>query len=502
MRFIVKILGCFLTCVLCAGLALFPSISTEALPTNCGNNELPVAVTLTRIVPRSEPNWAAGASLSFTWSWRSNHDNLESGNLDGTVDFCAAPNDAGISPNGGPMVFNNFNTTNFPGVPNGYTFLGYGINSEYAGGIQHTRTVPAVLVRNLDYSTAELAITEGNKIANGQDQHQLTLTLTDEGSTITGLPSEQVDALLNYSGPDPRVVTQSNWSEVTGSTGVYTRNLTTNTPGTYDFSILNGQRTVSGTWVDALRGVDLAESSAVVSQDPTVMVNENQTVTLTLRNADGALVENLEQDTAFLDNLVRWSTDVTPSATWATSDSGVYTREVTSETAGPVIQVGQPQVENYEPSPFTAPWASADPRVTLDREASNLKVSTGEVIANGVDEHTLTAEMKNLLGEPITGLTDRINIIIELDFDRDSLRMSSFVETSPGIYFAEITTTVPGTYFVGSIIDETKKWKFIPAADRSRIASTGLNLQSLPIGLIFSVVFIVGTMLILRRSKT
>jgi hypothetical protein len=118
-----------------------------------------------------------------------------------------------------------------------------------------------------------------------------------------------------------------------------------------------------------------------------------------------------------------------------------------------------------EPHPARSARAAGAPSAALSSSQVPLEV----VLADGVAAHVLAVTLVDAAGEPVTGLTGDA-FPAEVQVDGLQATVGSFRESAPGLYYAAVTSTRPGTAVLTVSIDGAVIGAPMPAAFREYVA--------------------------------
>ncbi|QIK64374.1 hypothetical protein G7068_15040 [Leucobacter viscericola] len=292
---------------------------------------------------------------------------------------------------------------------------------------------------DLENSATNYVVTTGDVSVDG-GSHTVTVTLADEfNNPVTG---QSVD-LLASTVADLGSGTITGFIE-TATPGTYRATITSSLAGTKEITVSLGGDAVSASGNTAASfvagGVDVGNDGtrySVSSGNQTVSTGEH-TVTATLSDAEGNPVSGQAVGLSASTAADLGAGEITAFSETATA--GTYQATITSTVSG-----SKPITVTYGGSGVIASGNTSAVfvagEVDLSNGATNYTVSTGDQPV-GTGQHSVTATLRDAFGNPVTGQAD--NLVADSAQSLGAGSISSFVETSDGVYEATLTSTVSG----------------------------------------------------------
>lgn len=309
----------------------------------------------------------------------------------------------------------------------------------------------------IDFSQSKLTVTPGEKVV-GVEDHTATATIYKSVGVVSQ-GKAVIFKIYNQDGVTPATGASITESALTGSDGKAHATIRGTAAGTYkvvatyaDGGVIAGSpQTVvfvdpkpdmSRTLLEVTKGNRWAngidEHDAVVTvRDTTGAVMSGQPVKLVVRNADGTAALNA----AVSPNSATTGGSGKVSATVTATTPGNYT--VVATVASERVTGGENHIATFIP---------AGPEV--DYGSSNVVVTPGEKIANGVETHTATATVMSTTNAPMDGVSVNFKLFNE-DWSAASqatLSTSTRSTGSDGKAAVSITATKPGKYWVEATV--------------------------------------------------
>ncbi len=284
-----------------------------------------------------------------------------------------------------------------------------------------------------DAAASTLAVTPGNRLANGTDGHTATVTVRDSNNNLVAGATVAFTVCAGATPTSPTAVSDVN--------GIASIAVTSNTPGSCGVTATIGGVGVSGSpasVVFVVGPVDVSASSFVIDAGPKTADGVDAfTLTVTAMDSFGHVVPGVTVDFA----AQAGATLGAPSG--VTNGSGVASTTATatvagtyqlSATIGGVSVPGSPQ-----PGVFVAGPVNAG--------LSAYTVTAGTVLADGVAQHQATVVAKDANGNPVSGVT--VNFAVPAGATGSA---PSAVTDGSGTASITITSTTAGTYSIGATI--------------------------------------------------
>ncbi|MCL2788644.1 MAG: Ig-like domain-containing protein, partial [Micrococcales bacterium] len=291
------------------------------------------------------------------------------------------------------------------------------------------------------------------KLVNvSSDPHRAWVMVTDKwnnpvsgaGTSVTFLLSGLTGATLSSTGPI--LVDDSGRAEVS---------ITSATEGTAVVGARVSQ--VGAPTIDVVNPADhldlpFGTTSALASKSNYVLTSGDKTanevdahsITVCLRDANGARVHHAEAvisvtfpgaKSGQVPVLGSWTEGTNPATSY-----GDYTALITSRYAGVFevhVAVGD-VVEPQEGSPSSIRFVPG----AISGARSSVEVTTGAMIANGIAAHTVTATLRDALGNLVSGEDGALH------GQATPATVGAFDEVSAGVYSASVTSLKAGSWLV------------------------------------------------------
>lgn len=308
-------------------------------------------------------------------------------------------------------------------------------------------------------SSSHYEVASSPALANGSDAVQVTMRIFDKyDNPVPGVTGQlQVNALGS-----------TNWriTEKSGAAGTYQADLTSTKSGQYIVSAegngtaiaLKAQANSTATFVADAPSV---ERSAYNVDDTLVLASGTATVPVCvfLRDEQGnpALLGNISMN-ATVEEPAQISAFrlVEDDDACDGQEEGVYVADVSSTSPGEYdvkVMLGGSDLKIGPQGNRTAHFVVDN----IDRSASSYEVSDSDgVVANGIDHQNVRVALVNTNGSPVRGAAQMLNASTRVDENSDpsgNVEISSFTETAPGAYDAQITSTTPGRYSVDVLVE-------------------------------------------------
>lgn len=186
-------------------------------------------------------------------------------------------------------------------------------------------------------------------------------------------------------------------------------------------------------------------------------------VTATVKNTGGALVSNAPVTFDIPSGVVWVGPDGTPgTADDVVGGSGVTATVVTNAAGTALLSVTSSAADVYDlhARVNTSEEIAASPKsvtfvalsVDLTNPGTGFTVSTGDQVANGTAEHTITVTLRTTADTPATGLEGTLGATAA---PGTGVVVGSFVETAtPGQYTAKVTSTLSGVKTIAVTFDD------------------------------------------------
>lgn len=309
-------------------------------------------------------------------------------------------------------------------------------------------------------SSSHYEVASRQALANGSDTVPVTIRVFDKyDNPVPGISGQlQVTALGN-----------KNWqvTEKTGESGAYQTLLTSKKAGRYAATAEgNGTaialKTQGNSTATFVADAPSADRSAYNVDKAPVLASGTATVPVCVFLLDehgnpallgdvsmNATVDEPAQISSF--RHVEEDDDVC-----GVQEEGVYVADVSSNSPGEygvTVTLGGRELNTVSQGNRTAYFVVDN----IDRSASSYEVSDHEgIIANGEDRQTVQVALVNTAGNPVRGATQMLDASMRID-QKDgtskNLEITSFSETAPGTYSADVTSTTPGRYEIDVLVE-------------------------------------------------
>ena len=339
----------------------------------------------------------------------------------------------------------------------------------------------------LDQDQSSVTVTEGTRLADGNDPHMVTLTLMSQCGLPIDLSMASSDPLtlsaVNSVTGSPVTVSSSpvdpGWSGLAyvgyfqTSPGVYNALLVSNRPGMYNVTFSYNEKASYGpsgenqTWIVDPSPLTVQFVSAGPDPTGTLMVadvvNGTTAATANVVDAQGAPAAGIDvsfqiDGNALFDNggtTITVPTDTTGRATAPITvnldacDTTQFTVSASLSTTGTMVPLpGSPLHVTAGPPPGAC-------RLILTVDLT--ETAGGIVYANGQDSWTgtVTATMSN--GKSVTDIGSLgdcglsiYQVVGSVTQPTDAVTVSSWMNNGNGRYTVQFTSTQPGTYVVST----------------------------------------------------
>lgn len=293
---------------------------------------------------------------------------------------------------------------------------------------------------DLENSATSFVVSTGEVSVDG-GSHSVTVTLADEfNNPVTGLSASLLADTVDNLGSG----TITGFVE-TATAGTYEAIVTSSLAGSKELTVeFDGDPlTASGNTaaVFVAGGVDVGNSGtrySVSTGSQTVSTGEH-TVTVTLSDADGNPVPGQAAGLAATTVADLGTGEITLFS--ETSTAGTYQATVTSTVSGT-----KPITVVYGAAAVTAGGNTnavfEAGEVDLNNANTQYSVTTGDQPV-GTGQHTVTAMLRDEFNNPVTG--QAAELVADSLGDLGTGTISTFTETSDGVYEATLSSTVSGS---------------------------------------------------------
>ncbi|MFC4222580.1 Ig-like domain-containing protein, partial [Lysinibacter cavernae] len=335
----------------------------------------------------------------------------------------------------GPIVDNNDGTfsTTLKSFASGNATVKATVNGDEIPTTASVKFNPAPV----DAAQSSMSLSTGSRLADGDDNHDITVTLKDpNGNAVSG------QGLAIAASADPDEGTDIGTFVETTTAGTYTAKFTSTKAGTKTVHVALGGDAVTGSPQSAtfIAGpVEKDTSSLVVPTDAKIAGVGSHEVVATVKDAKG----NPKADVPVV---------FTSEATVAnedpvlTDEDGIAKMTISSEDIGDFKVAATVNSMTLPGSDATVKFIAGPPSVTKDGK-SEFEVTSGPVEADGEKKHSATATIKDAFGNPVKDVT-----VSFAAADGATLSAPTAVTNKDGIAKVDITSTVADTYSISATV--------------------------------------------------
>ena len=285
---------------------------------------------------------------------------------------------------------------------------------------------------------------EDNAIADGEDEVLIGVRVfADDRSFITGIRDEDFELDFKAAGP-PEIESIEEDSELEG---LYVISITNTEVGSGSYELNIAGRFIgsdSFTFEGGAVLVDLGTSEVDATSPHLADGNDASTVTATLRDSNGNLVEGVDENDLFL-SVNASNPDMLGIENFVKTGAGQFEAKVTStiaETMEVEVFVDSEPIEDKDEIIFFIP--------EVDPGASSVQ-ATSPHDADGSDASTVTVTVIDDQGNPMDNVSD-----FSLDLTGDAISASDISNEGGGEYEIWVTNNTPETVTVTVTVEGTQ----------------------------------------------
>ncbi|MBF8758132.1 inverse autotransporter beta domain-containing protein [Pseudomonas guariconensis] len=282
------------------------------------------------------------------------------------------------------------------------------------------------------------------------------------GKPVTGLSNTLALNVTDSSGkpPAPGHITIDPFQE-NGTTGVYTTALRSSQAGTYTFVPTIARRALAGvtTTVKVVALPPTFSNSKFEAMPPSVEASGKHFTQLTFTAKDeiGKPVTGLGNTLKFLVTTDAGGsltpTDFSIGTIKEDGTTGVYTASASGLKADTYTLTPQVGSEVMDLLAIKVQLTALPP----DATKSNFDASHASIEADNLDTSTLTFKAKDANDKPVSGLGNRLKLVVTNSPTPPDLTVEPFKEDgTTGVYIAKVRGLLPGTYGLTPQVDSDK----------------------------------------------